>query len=204
MNTKDKQIFEIDVIEFAATAWRCKFSITLIFLLCILLGFSYGFTRQSKFTAGMQVESLGIDSIQEFETWNALTAQYRSDIFNPEEKTPDSVIGYTKGISNYIFPAISSETLFREFLATLNQKQALIRLILRNSEKFPRLNALSANQKDAAFDLINSISVAYDSSESFSNEFSATIYITGSDKRELRALMLTLLDLVSMKQSKNI
>ena len=56
---------------------------------------------------------------------------------------------------------------------------------------------MSANQKDAAFDLINSISVAYDSSESFSNEFSATIYITGSDKRELRALMLTLLDLVS-------
>ena len=97
MNTKDKQIFEIDVIEFAATAWRCKFSITLIFLLCILLGFSYGSTRQSKFTAGMQVESLGIDSIQEFETWNALTAQYRSDIFNPEEKHQIVLLVIPKG-----------------------------------------------------------------------------------------------------------
>ena len=205
MDAKDRQIFELDVVEFMATAWRCKFSVVLIVLFCALVGISYGFTRPNQFTAEMQIEPLGADLIGEFKNWNALTSTYRKNIYSAEVIEADnlpsafgaqtgtslsSIRDISRGLSKHIFPPIDSEILFKEFVTILKQKQALIRIILENSAKFPQLNTSSTNQTDAAFDLINSISTD-DSTTSF-----ATIYIKGSDKQELRELIRTLLELI--------
>lgn len=206
MDAKDRQTFELDVVEFMATAWKCKFSLALIVLFCTLVGVSYGFTRPNKFTAEIQIEPLGSDLIGEFQNWNALASTYRQNVYDliaieagnslaavgAQTSTAISLFSdFPSGLSKPIFPSIGSEILFKEFVTTLQQKQALIRLILDNSAKFPQLNDSLTSQTDAAFNLINSISIQHDGSASF-----ATIYLKGSEKQELKELVRTLFELI--------